>query len=610
MSACVDKEVKSKSDEVLSQDYIRKLTKIREDVCAKWTAPSARELIFFTPHGVEHSKKVENGIHELLKENKGNFSEQEWFLLLASAWLHDIGMLPGLFNDDKGTPEWDKEVRKNHQERSSTYVNRMAPGWGLDDFERRALENICKYHRKTMDLHTMPEEEDSDIRVKLLTAYLRLADAIHIDKIETHQLKNYQTYLMLGMDLESKFHWLKAKCVDHVTTNPKKFEIVITVKQPETLTGDEMEPLCSEFVEEIKDEIELIKEILCQGRLAIYSNVKAKTVVDSDPNVDPDELRELIRRIKLWSSPNAGMAIDSVLSDIESINTIKALKTYAEYLTSFLKERPCHVYLHKIRKRLAKYLEDTIPDQEKIRHIKDDVERLKEEREFAKEETTKNARPFLIDGLPILLYGNSDSVFLALKDLPSDLKDNMKIYVCECSTKNQHRFNNRLQYSDGIRYSEKVKNSGFNKNNVIIVPDSSVSFLFKNAKVKKVFFGANGIQKENGEMGHSLGHLTIADAAKQYNIPVYVIAEFMKIGDFMPDPELQRGGDWLTTDQVYTSKGFKTFNPKEDIVPSDRIKYLITELGAIPAERLPLDYKMLEEKRQLNLERIEQSNRR
>ena len=168
----------------------------------------------------------------------------------------------------------------------------------------------------------------------------------------------------------------------------------------------------------------------------------------------------------------------------------------------------------------------------------------------------------------------------------------------------------KLEICDGQFHPLTVKkeNGKLNiyKDNVIIVPDSSVSFLFKNGKVKKVFFGANGIQKETGEMGHSLGHLTIADAADQYNIPVYVIAEFMKIGEFIPDPELQRGGDWLTTDRAYTLNDFQTFNPREDIVPAERIKILITELGAIPAERLHLDYKELEKKRQLNLKRIKQ----
>ena len=679
MSACVDVEVKSKSDNILEpaiteKDYKSILNKIKEDVCMKWHF--ARDLTFFTPHGVEHSNRVEDGIHELLKENKDDFSKRDWFLLLASAWLHDIGMIPDLFNDDKRTLEWEKEVRKTHHLRSSKYVKDKAErDWNLNEFERRALANICKYHRKTMDLHKIQEKEG--IRVKLLTAYLRLADAIHVDKIELHQLKDYQTYLMLGMDIESKFHWLKARCAYRVTTDSRNFKIVITLRQPEVWNREDMEPLFTEFVEEIKDEIEPIKEIVCQGKSAIYSNVEADTIEDDD--IDPDELRELKRRLNLWSSPNAGMAIELVLNAIEpnlfsfdasvmeedlniapiseelkdmfktkgfslsedatirkekddkweitdaekifiirkekrklniykSTNNIEDLKNHTKYLTDFLRERPCHVYLRKILEMLTKYLEmNTISDQEKIGLIRHKVEMLKKEREFAKEELPKNAKPFLEDGMPILLYGNSDSVILALeylaKDLPN-LKVTMKIYVCECSTKNQYRYNNKLQYSDGIRYSEKVKNLGFNKNNVIIVPDSSVSFLFKNGEVAKVFFGANGIQQETGDMGHSLGHLTIADAADRNKIPVYVIAECMKIGKFKPDPKLQRKGDWLTTDRAYTLKGVKTFNPLEDIVPADRIEYLITEIGRIKPKKLPSDYKTLEEKRQLKIGKI------
>ncbi|MCK4730890.1 MAG: hypothetical protein KAT65_00400 [Methanophagales archaeon] len=604
--SCAEEQLTAINDNILTKPYRKKLNDIRKEVCKEWNV--ARNLIYFIPHGVEHSKKVESGIHELLKQNKNKFSEQEWFLLLASAWLHDIGMIPGLFNDDKKTPEWDMVVREEHHNRSSDYVNKRAEKyWGLNRFERRALASMCEYHRKTMDLHEITEEKN--IRVRLLCAYLRLADAIHIDRIELNQLKEYQTYLMLGMDIESKFHWLKAKYADDVSTDPENFKLVITLKQPKAWKDDsklreDMEPLCTVFIEEIKDEIEQIKEILMQGKLAIYLDVEAKIVSDSE--VDSNELTELLRGINLWSSPNAGMAINSVLNAIGSFDTIEDLENYKQYLTSFLSKRPCHVYLDKIQKKLGTYLGNKISEQEKIENIKHYVEMLKKEREFANEELTINARPFLINGMPLLLYGNSGSVLLALTDLPNDLKANMKIYVCECSTKNQYRFNNRLQYCDGIRYSEKVKNLGFNKNNVIVVPDSSVSFLFKNRKVAKVFFGANGIRKETGEMGHSLGHLTIADAADRNKIPVYVIAEFRKIGEFKPKPELQRKGDWLTTDRAYTLNGFKTFNPLEDIVPADRIKFLITELGAIPAERLPSDYEMIEKKRQLNLQRIEQ----
>jgi len=66
VSECVEKAVKSKSDKILSPVYIDKLDRIREDVCKEWE--DARELIFFTPHGVEHSNRVEDDIHKLLKK--------------------------------------------------------------------------------------------------------------------------------------------------------------------------------------------------------------------------------------------------------------------------------------------------------------------------------------------------------------------------------------------------------------------------------------------------------------------------------------------------------------------------------------------------------------
>lgn len=93
-------------------------------------------------------------------------------------------------------------------------------------------------------------------------------------------------------------------------------------------------------------------------------------------------------------------------------------------------------------------------------------------------------------------------------------------------------------------------------------------------------FGANGIG-ENGEISHGLGHLAIADMAMTYNVPVYVIAETMKIiKKIKKSPDLPRKVKWLTTDLSINLDAYEQYNPREDIVPPEKIAMIITEKGA------------------------------
>jgi len=79
-----------------------------------------------------HCKKVEELLIELIPADrmKDLLSEEERFLLIASAWLHDIGMNPDLYRDKKDSnvrnkeklAKWNKSVRDTHAERSARYV--------------------------------------------------------------------------------------------------------------------------------------------------------------------------------------------------------------------------------------------------------------------------------------------------------------------------------------------------------------------------------------------------------------------------------------------------------------------------------------------------------
>lgn len=140
--------------EAISAEEDEKLRKISEHVGSKWN--KARHPYPYPPHDHIHSIWVENTLDRLLLGPEGfkkGLSCDEIFLLLASVWLHDIGMIPDLFNDDKDPKseedmrEWDEKVRNEHADRSARYINENCEDLGLTENKCDILMRMCKLHR-------------------------------------------------------------------------------------------------------------------------------------------------------------------------------------------------------------------------------------------------------------------------------------------------------------------------------------------------------------------------------------------------------------------------------------------------------------------------------
>ena len=579
----------------LKGDDAKRLKIICDHVSGKWKV--SPELKYYTLHDHRHSEMVEWELYELLPDEQfKKLSYEERFLLIASAWLHDIGMIQDLFGD-KDNKKTEIQVREEHHKRSQEYINDVWSVLSLNKEEVSILGIICKYHRKTEDLRDcieiLPIPGVGDIRIRLLAAYLRLADALRIADVSGVPEKEFRTNLIMGMDPESTFHWIKSKYAQGTSLTKEPFTITIFLKNPNG-KAENIETLGKFLCEEIQEELDSSMDTLIRGGLSLYLRVKYEIIKDAP--LQPDEiegLRWALSHIETIFSTSAGMAINSVLKNIEVILNLDKARVIDELLNyermildPFLDKRPCHAYLTKIKKMLEENLNiqdpNNLDDAERDRIIKlinDKIYQWQEERKKAFEAFSEMSKPFLIDGSPFLLYGYSSAVVTALKSLPPNSKNDIKVYICECKTKNRYGYDNRLLYCDGIHYAREIKNAGFKK--ILLVADSSASNLLSRNKISKVLFGANGIG-ENGEISHGLGHLAIADMAKTYNVPVYVIAETMKIiKEIKKSPDLPRLVKWLTTDLSVNLDEFKQYNPREDIVPPEKITMLITEKGAI-----------------------------
>ena len=172
-----------------SSDYYARFKNIKNN--SKKLMPNSK--IFFstyTNHDVSHLENVEKNINEIITaDSVENLSDEEIFCLLSAAWLHDIGMIP--FDNERETFEskskeerenFRNKIREKHHIRSNLYVEKHKEELNINEFEAKAIGNICKGHRD-IDLTNLNDVYSKNIiRVNSLAAILRLADECDISE--------------------------------------------------------------------------------------------------------------------------------------------------------------------------------------------------------------------------------------------------------------------------------------------------------------------------------------------------------------------------------------------------------------------------------------------
>ncbi len=562
---------------------------------------------YFTLHDASHSAGVEYSLYKLIPlqnkivpmDGKSQFDSQDWFYLVAAAWLHDVGMVPNILRNDPITgvslDDFEK-ARKSHNLRSKQYINENYKLIGLTETERDNLGVICEFHRKSMDINKCPKAFNANLQ--LLAAYLRLADGIHInyERIDENLLGLFE---LIGMPEESRFHWIKSKLTHDVVPDPNNLTISIPLKFSKH--DNKFSHLVSNSIrEDVKNELSSVRDILIRGGITYYLDVQViESEIEADQNIK-EELQQMINNIQLNTWASASDVFESIVSSILYLNTFddkdKAMFILGKYqeriITENLKIRSCHIMLDKIFNIVSISLAaaDTIDSHKILDNLKSEVLNIKADRDKAIEKIAENAKPVLSDGEPILLFGHSKIVIEALDRIDEGIKKITNIYVLEGRNSGRYSYSNEIEYCDGLEYSIAVKEKGFP--NVFLVPDILVGNLLVRTKdkVRKIVFGANGIDINEISFGHTAGHLAIAKLGKLLNVPIYVLADCFKFGELKFKEDIERKNAWLMGEgSINYSRidGIKIFNPREDKVNNDDITYLITELGMFPPHQLP-----------------------
>jgi len=245
----------------------------------------------FTLHDYEHVKAVISNLDRFCDKmdlfsdkNDRRLSKYEIFLLLAGAYLHDIGMIfveekdKLIFVGDEkdaarlSMSELSNKIRKDHPERSMKYVEQNKAALHITETDSQYISTICFGHGdweledkryKNQPDHTNEEGGDAVIRIRFLTALLQVADELDAscERAPAYIRKVLQDW---SMDCISQFHWMK----HYYTGTPdfakyigidKKVIINLTLKVPDELHGIRIKAV---FEGRIRLEIDFVKPIL------------------------------------------------------------------------------------------------------------------------------------------------------------------------------------------------------------------------------------------------------------------------------------------------------------------------------------------------------------
>ena len=254
------------------------LGSIREAAKKFWDPPLLQN---YTRHGPDHSDRIVAVFGGLLEDHSERLNDYERFILLASAYLHDIGMQSpkhaGLPEKSDYTLEDLEIVRKNHNEASAKIIiESITPGsgisLGLEGCKELAnyVASVCRYHR-SLDLGELKDRSvgGRDVRLPLLAALLRLGDELDAD----YRRVNMEVLNMRNIPPESKYHWWAHHYVQSVSIRKGIVELYFRFPE-EYKDSDIIKALRKKVVESVQKQYQEVYYILDGYGIRLYRDVK------------------------------------------------------------------------------------------------------------------------------------------------------------------------------------------------------------------------------------------------------------------------------------------------------------------------------------------------
>lgn len=567
-----------------SPELSEKLIKIRTSVERIYKNKGA-VLKYYTPHGVEHCQAVEDLIHKLIPDEKPpGLTLRERFYLLASAWLHDLGMLPALAKELFPSKNYEmSEIRKIHHIISAEYVTNKWKEVGVDESDRTILANLCRFHRKQEDIDDCDENPTiyfgEKVKLRLLAAYLRLADSLDIGPSRT-PFEPYSICLTYDIPLDAKVHWIKSNLVHDIEIKPNERKIIVIFREPwnmqdssTKLIRDKMDSIKRTVLKEFRNELlPLVNVFIRHSGMPIYLDVeKADASVALDIQTQND-LREFISNYDILTDPSASKLVEMILVSSANIlgyslskcdEVVKMIpldihddddKKIHDKLENFikslkegpLKTRPCHLGLLKIVNEL-----DTNKGKD-IKAVAQQIQELFRAHHDSRNKVRKNSEVLFKSDfdefgrttscINILLYGYSELVTKAIcgfRDAlikvaypniePRQVRGHRDELQESIETKISKRINlficdgqpkTQTDIRDRLIYHDGSQYSLHltrrNFRNIVMIPDAIAGHVIDDESLPIHFVIVGANGITDSYFRHSAGHSSIVNLAREY----------------------------------------------------------------------------------------------
>ena len=262
----------------------------------------SKDLTFYTLHNQEHSIELIQNYMKLspMLLNKFTLNKNEKFILFSACYLHDIGMLKGLAQNemynlknlkilkfyedvykyfkeikiikmetmlrkiysihDKTEQLFEHIVRDQHPTRAKKdiVVDDMLP---LTDLEKKYISEVSENHgndyEKVYGLLNKEKFRKGDIDIRKISIWLRLLDLTDISKSRVTQAVFSRYFERMGT--VSRFHWLKHLCVNQIefkcNYESNKLDVKILINMNYLPPDEELNMKCKYSEDKDQDEI-------------------------------------------------------------------------------------------------------------------------------------------------------------------------------------------------------------------------------------------------------------------------------------------------------------------------------------------------------------------
>lgn len=561
----------------LSEEKSEYLVKIRNAVKTIHDQnQNKRPLAFYTPHGPKHFQMVEDNIHKLIEDDKAkkHLEEEERFYLLASAWLHDLGMYRSVVIDVYGGDLEDNEIREKHHITSAKFILNHFDKCGVKEIDKDFFATLCEYHRRRENIEKCPTVksvgvDNKSLKLKLLAAYLRLADSLDIGTYRT-PTPAYAICLAYNIPQESKMHWIKNRIISGIFIDPESHKISVEFIEPKIednlgytskkIMNEKLDYVIELVVQDLYEELNSVKQILISNGVSYFLEIVQKKNLEYISEQTANDLIEMVANYDILVHPSASKLLEMVLLTISNIcgyhmvkyekpqkfslnrngSKSRIFKELNDFLSKIESElvssRPCHYGLSNLITLCNEYVKVLEKDKDIDKFLNSIAQVYSSHHEF-RHNIRVNASSLFEKKLLqmddekekfiIVLYGYSELSIKAicgfrdsilLQKYPSSepkefynhnyefkISNKFMIFVCEGQPKTVTATQDKMIYHDGVRYAEALKNRNFD--NVIMIPDAVIGNIFKNFEVDLVLVGANGFDSEY--FVHSSGHASV-----------------------------------------------------------------------------------------------------